>query len=183
MHRRINAQKSGNWSDVETWGGILPTQDDDVFCNGFNITIDTDVYAKSISNMQTYYDITGGNIIALNGVTINSDIECFSTPILILEEGNININGNVKGSSYIGEVPCIINNGLGTVNVSGIVTGGSAGYSCGIINNNIGTIQVTGNVGLGGGYSYAIYNTNNGKIIINGVESTQNGGYGDNPIS
>jgi hypothetical protein len=49
------AKQVGNWSDVNTWddGLTLPTTGDNVYLNGFNITIDQNVTVLSIRNSTT----------------------------------------------------------------------------------------------------------------------------------
>lgn len=180
MSRRINAQNSGNWSDPNTWfAGIFPETSDDVYCNGNIITIDEDIEVNTLNNTQTYIDVSGGSLVVLDNITLKCHIYSGSEPIIKFSGNNLTIHGMVEGSRTTGYIPCIENNGTGTISVSGNVRGGWGGYSCGIVNNSTGTIDVSGslNLGLGGG-SYAIYNNNNGRIIVNGQESTENGGYG-----
>jgi hypothetical protein len=183
MHNRINVLQSGYWSDPNTWfGGILPSYNDEVFCNGNIVIIDQDIKVKLISNEQTYSDIFNGYFEILDNILINCDVFCGFEPIIKFNLNNLNIIGDVKGPLNSGYIPSIENNGNGLISVSGNIIGGSTGFSYGILNNSTGTINVSGSLYLGlGEGSYAIYNNNNGRIIINGVESTENGGYGDVP--
>jgi hypothetical protein len=49
------ARQAGNWSDPLTWddGLTIPTTGDEVYLNGYNVTIDQDVTTAFISNSQT----------------------------------------------------------------------------------------------------------------------------------
>ena len=183
MYNRINAIKSGNWSDPNTWfAGIFPNSEDEVYCNGNIINIDVNVEAKLITNLQTYPDTYKGYFTVEDNITIKSEINCGYEPLIKFSGNNLRILGDVYGSTYNSGFACIENFGTGTIEISGTIKGGNGGNAYGILNNNTGTINLTGNVYLGlGGYSYAIYNDNNGKIIINGIESTENGGYGGQP--
>lgn len=183
MHHRINAQQSGNWSDPNTWlGGIFPTKEDDVYCNGYDINVDIDIEVETLTNVQTYWDTVGGKLIVSDNITIKGHLMGGSEPLIKFTGEKLSIIGNVEGSRTNGYVCCIENNSNGIVAVSGNVRGGWGGYTYGIVNNSTGTIDVSGSVNLGwGGDSFAIYNNNNGLIIINGIESNENGGYGREP--
>lgn len=49
------ARQAGNWSDPLTWDGglTIPTTGDDVFSNGYNVTIDQDINVASLTNSIT----------------------------------------------------------------------------------------------------------------------------------
>ena len=47
----VKAVATGNWSNTATWsGGVLPTSADDVFANGFTVTIDGTFTVLTIRN-------------------------------------------------------------------------------------------------------------------------------------
>lgn len=185
MITRVNVQKSGNWSDPNIWyGGVFPLSGDSVYTNGYSVIIDQNIEVYSISNEQTYYDVTGGKFIVNDGITIKANIVSGPETIIDFSGTELNILGNIQGCKTTAFQSTIKNNDTGIISITGNVEGGWGERTYGLENANTGTIRVGGNLNLGlGSYSYAIYNTNNGKIIINGVESTENGGYGDNPIS
>ena len=61
------AVATGNWSDTATWnGGTLPTSADDVYSNGFTVTIDQDVTVLSIRNTAQTPAVAGGGFV-VNG--------------------------------------------------------------------------------------------------------------------
>lgn len=182
MYNRVNAIKSGNWSDPQTWnGGVFPSVNDIVYCNGNIVLIDTNIEVKCITNDQTYIDVLGGAFNVIDNSVIKADIYSGIEPAISFTGEKLKIIGNIEGSSFLAGIPGITNNGVGTIEIEGNVKGGNCGMTYGIVNNNMGTISVTGNLYMGLGYAcYPIYNTNNGTIIINGIESTNSGGYGGN---
>jgi len=58
------ARQAGNWSDPLTWDDSLtiPTTGDEVYFNGFNITIDQNVTTGLISNGTTVIGVPGSII-------------------------------------------------------------------------------------------------------------------------
>jgi hypothetical protein len=76
----IFAIKNGNWSDTTLWSeGTLPATDDDVFSNGFTVTIDGNRTVSTIRNtatVNTLAKITTPKMTdsTLNGVTISAAV-------------------------------------------------------------------------------------------------------------
>ena len=69
----ITATKNGNWSDATVWSsGVLPTSADDVYSNGFNVTIDQNVTVLSIRQSSPASTTTGGTFILTNGIIVNA---------------------------------------------------------------------------------------------------------------
>jgi hypothetical protein len=177
---RINAIKSGLWSDTSIWpGGVLPGEESEVFCNGHNIIIDTDIKVKLISNAQTYPDIFGGEITIENGVTVTGNLEAHMVCLLKnIQSGIINLKGSVKGSMTTSSIPGIINSGTGIINIEGIVRGGNFYNACGIVIES-GVVNVTGKLCYGGAhYSYPVQNIG-GTLILNGTSYTESNYYGE----
>lgn len=97
------AVANGNWADGTTWNdGIVPTSDDDVYCNGYNILINTStiINAKSISNHNNPSTGRGGGQIsrttaASGGLFVNADCFCdYNTLIDLVNIGSLTITGN-----------------------------------------------------------------------------------------
>jgi hypothetical protein len=66
------AVATGNWSDTATWnGGTLPTSADDVYSNGFTVTIDQDINVKTLRNTAQSPAIAGGGFVVSSSVTID----------------------------------------------------------------------------------------------------------------
>jgi hypothetical protein len=181
---RINIKQSGNWSDSNIWpGGVFPQPGDFVYANGNYVIIDTNVDVAHLTNERTYVDVAGGQFTVNNGVTIKANMHSGNQPLInFANNGTLTIIGNIEGSTE-GFDCCIENTGTGTIHISGHVQGGRGGYVVGIKNLWTGTIDLTGTatMGLGAG-SYAISNHQEGKIIINGVENTDNKNYGIEPL-
>ena len=65
------AVASGNWSSTATWnGGTLPTSADDVFTNGFTVTINQNVTVISLSNKATT-GVNAGGSFRISNININ----------------------------------------------------------------------------------------------------------------
>jgi hypothetical protein len=179
---RLNVEKSGKWSDPDMWPfGIMPVEENEIYCNGHNLIIDIDVKVKLITNKQTYSDVYGGNITINEGVTVTSDLESYNEPLLINESpGQITIKGVIKGSSETISTPCIVNTNNSTINIEGIVQGGGAYDACGIVVED-GTINIIGELCYGGShYSYPIHNKNGAININNNMTIKSPGHYGEN---
>jgi uncharacterized Zn-binding protein involved in type VI secretion len=66
------AVATGNWSDTATWnGGTLPTSADDVYSNGFTVTIDQDINVTTLRNTAQSPAIAGGGFVVSSSVTID----------------------------------------------------------------------------------------------------------------
>ena len=86
------AVANGNWNVGTTWNdGVVPTADDDVYCNGYTIMINslTIISAKSISNYENPNTGRGGGLIsrttaASGGLFINADCRCFYNTLIDL---------------------------------------------------------------------------------------------------
>ena len=75
------AVANGNWSNTATWnGGTLPTSSDDVFSNGFTVTIDGIFTVLSIRNTLNAVPVilAGGQFRFANG----GNLTCTSSPAI-----------------------------------------------------------------------------------------------------
>lgn len=154
---------SGNWSNPAIWnGGTLPGAGDDVYANGYNVTIDQDITVNKIS-IKSAPGITGGgsNFYVVSNRIINANLEgsdvsyttlYFNAPNII-----VTINGNIIGGSasswgvYMALSNC-------TLSVNGTVSGGSGNDSYGIYVVSNSTVYVNGNVYRGtAGSSIGLY--------------------------
>jgi hypothetical protein len=151
----VYAVKDGNWSDPTVWdGGTLPTAADDVWANGFTITIDVNATVLSIRNTDLATPIvinTGGTFIpvdeniltctATTGVVASST--CYTCNLTT--EETCTLNANILGGSAAGGA--VRNNGEGTLLINGNSNGSNTfNNSSGVINSSTGTITITGNV-------------------------------------
>ena len=130
------AVASGNWSNTATWnGGTLPTSADDVYANGFTVTINQNIAVVSLNTTLALGVLNGGNFSFGNGnFTVVADtIQAGSTIALSL-------GGSITGSYIIT---------VNTIN-SGILPNTGVGFaafpatSSVVLNGNINAYQGTG---------------------------------------
>jgi len=147
------AVANDDWSAAATWnGGTLPTSLDDVYCNGFTVTLDQDVTAVSIRNDSLASPViaAGGrvNITTIASTrTVTANFICNSTTSLLnlfATSGTLNLVGNgTRGNT---------GNGGNVLTMSG---------------SNGSTVNLTGNwqSGTGGGNSNAIGVSSSGSNL------------------
>lgn len=177
---------TGNWSSITTWnGGTLPAAGDDVYANGFSVTINQNITVSKIStevcppttiggggffsNANFIYtcDIVGGNSLCL---TCNNNAGV-----------NLRIIGNVIAKNSTA-VALIVNAYI--TQLTGNVYGGLTTSAVGISTSNGPAINnIVGNVISNVGPAYASTGTNNDTIVGNvyasstQVGATNNGGF------
>ena len=153
------AVATGNWSNTATWdGGTLPTASDDVFSNGFTVTIDgtfTVLSIRNTLNVAAPIILAGGQFRYANGGNLTCTaaqaiyVGLASMPVLEMTLASPNtatFNGSVltmiNGNSYIG----IRHSGTGTLNLNGNYNlDGSVARTL-ILVNSTGTLNIVGNV-------------------------------------
>lgn len=152
------AVATGNWSDVSTWDGgtTLPTVGDDVYANGFTVTVDQDIEVAKISTEVCPTTSISGGRFSLPSADRNliCDIFAGSSTCLYASSFNnkiINIIGNIYGSDTTADCKGfeILTGNPSYVYITGNVQAGNKINSFGYIfsqtyGNNY--IQVTGNV-------------------------------------
>ena len=171
------AVANGVWSATSTWnGGTLPTSADDVYSNTFTVTIDTSPTVLSISYAATTGVNVGGTFIPTNGITLTltgGGVLCstgsggttFNSTLSIGQACSI-IGNCVAGST---NANAVANNGAGTINITGNVTGGTGGGSdFGVRNTSTGIVNITGNVTSGSAQAGA-QNSSTGILNITGT--------------
>lgn len=169
------AVASGNWSNTATWnGGTLPGTGDDVYSNGFQVTVDIDVTVLSYRNGAGTTAVAGGDFRfnttrtlvgnVINGTNAGACMQILSNT------GSLTLTGNVTAGPGQG-----INIGganVGQVTINGNITGGSSGTAHGInVTNGYGnTITVNGDLigGTGSGVSAISTAATFGGLIVNG---------------
>lgn len=179
------AVASGNWSSVSTWdgGASVPTTGDDVYVENKVITIDitTITVANIYNTLRSGGTLLGGNItVSINNVTITANLIATGPYLLystIITGRTLNIIGNI--SHTLGSVgngyTCVAHNGLGTLNITGNVTGCTT-YGCNGLQNGLGaTVNILGNlIGGNGSGAHAVLNSSTG--IINATGNMTGGG-------
>jgi hypothetical protein len=168
------AVATGNWSATATWnGGTLPAVDDDVYSNGFTVTINQSIKVLSLRNSLATGVTTasGGFSVAAGGFTIEANLIQSSSTLLTCthagEQSVLSIVGNVSHTGSSAANYTIQHNGTGTLNISGQIdgpTGVTAGVTVRL--SNVSTVNITGN--LNGNRSYALLNLSTGTVNITG---------------
>jgi hypothetical protein len=140
---------TGNWSSTSTWnGGTLPTSADDVYANGFTVTIDQNVTVLSISNAAQTPAVAGGGFNVSTPQTITcTGTGIYAGPTSLITNTSTGIV-NINSTTIFGVANFTINhNATGTLNITSNLTAnaGSNNGGCLVINNT-GTVNIVGTV-------------------------------------
>lgn len=131
------AVQTGNWSDTTTWdGGTIPGAGDDVYADGFTVTIDIiEITVSSLNNGQRSGGTDGGSFITTtNGARVYTcDINASTvtaTRCLTLGTNNSNLQtfiGNITG----GAQDAVYNAATSgyTTRITGNCTAGAGGFA------------------------------------------------------
>lgn len=165
----VYAVSAGNWSVAARWNtGALPTAADDVYANGFAVTIDQDITVVSLNTRSNTGIAAGGSFTASSTRTINASVYAGTSTCLTLSGTSLTFNVNaptIQGP-----------NGASTVygiNVTAITS-----------NINITATNVTGSSGggFGNGHGINCAGTSNTYVLnctnITGGSSTGNNNHG-----
>jgi len=178
----IKAVANGNWSNTATWdGGILPTSADDVFANGFTVTINGTFTVLSIRNTSGTGIVAGGQFIYANGgnltCTASTGIIVGSTsPTLEMTLASPNtatFNGSVLTMTNTTNYIAIRHSSTGTLNCNGNYNLDGANSNRSLISvTSTGTLNIVGDVtstvtGIASNLN-AIQMATNGTINITG---------------
>jgi hypothetical protein len=194
------AIKSGDWSDTTVWNtGALPTSDDNVYANNFNVNINQNINVSSLRNTGIS-GVNAGGTFTFNtgGVSANISDNCFmnTTPTVFFQvtaaTGLVSLNvpnGILKTAAsagltyinYTGNCDLTIN----AIRISNADTG-SGSNSAFIQKSSLGTLTI--NAEVVGGNNGAAWNTlmqsSNSTTIINGnVIGGASNSIGGIPIS
>ena len=203
---------SGNWSNALIWnGGTLPTSADDVYANGFTVTIDQNITVLSLRNTAqspavagggfllsgTYTinatsaaGLTAGNAILLTytgtgsviNATINGSLTTNINTIRHNSTGNLTINGDVL-NTVTTSIDVITTTSTGTLNINGNILGNGRGNN--IVISSICTVNIVGNVTRNSAFSggSCISITSQSTLNITGIVSGVSAGSGSPTIS
>lgn len=190
------AVTNGNWSSLATWqdnasgsfvaSTVLPGVNDDVYSNGFAVTIDQNVSVRSIRNhLTTGINNNGGFTINTNNrtilassaisgngqsnantitVTVNGTDSCSITTNQIIS-GDVSGNGIICTGTGITTIVCVDAQGRNAVTGRGVVNSGS------------GILYFTGNP-IGNTQGAGVVNNSVGTIYITGIPLGGSGGTG-----
>jgi hypothetical protein len=169
------AVATGNWSNTATWNsGTLPTSADDVYSNGFMVTIDQDVTVLSISNTAQSPAVAGGGFILNNGVTVtctstgNGILIGATTLLTYSGTGSVVINGNFGGITA-NSINGFLISGAGNITINGTINASTSNANTNTINVTAAAIlNVNGNVkgfATGVGSANAIRMNTSGGVL------------------
>jgi hypothetical protein len=150
------AVATGVWSSTATWnGGTLPASGDDVYANGFTVTIDQTVTANSLRIIAGTTAVQGGAFTCSASVTITLNelsVGAFAgsgSAMLTLSAGatTLNVANPITGdSSSSGSEPVTLLLSGGTHTVNADVQGGSATSGSYAIRLDTATLTLNGDV-------------------------------------
>ena len=167
----ILSAASGNFNVGATWvGGIVPTVGDEARAStGHTVTITASVTCDEISNAGT------GTFILNNGVTLSANVTHKSTSLAVTlltfsapSPASATIVGNCTGGSSNDGV-AVANTSSGLLTITGNLTANAA-RAYGANNTGVGTINATGNITGGSGTiaPHGVNNNSTGTIIVTG---------------
>jgi hypothetical protein len=181
------AVASGNWSSTATWnGGTLPGVADDVYLEGFTVTLDQNVTVASIrQTIRSGGTVGNGTLAFQNNRTIVANLYCDSVVIDATTATGLTWTGNVYGgasssgriswgfqNTWIGDsYGKSVSSSEGVLSLfSGTQIGNSYGATFAATNGSHGT-DVTGGLMIGNAYAstYAIGVKVNSGILIGNV--------------
>lgn len=150
------AVATGNWSSTATWnGGTLPTSSDDVFADGFTVTIDQNITVLSIRTTQRSGGTAGGGFSVSGTRTINANVTAGTTDCLTVSavSSDITVNGNITGGTVSSRVGLRCAQNSCTVTITGNVQGGTIASTHGVVlaGNTTNVYTVVGNATSGNG--------------------------------
>ena len=182
---------NGNWSDGSTWNdGVVPAVDDDVWLNGYEVYVSSDIKINNLSNVSDSTFTVGGKLVFGNNdykiecniinsinniITFNNGynlyIDCrklYSMTEYAFSSSNKDkqtIYGTNPNAAY-SKTFCYFSGDIET-NENSI---GSVFLSAYASSNNYFTLNITGNIIHKGGYiapTIQLYSSYNGYIIGN----------------
>ncbi len=167
----ILSAASGNFNVGATWvGGVVPTVGDEARAStGHTVTITASVTCDEISNAGT------GTFILNNGVTLSANVTHKSTSLAVTlltfsapSPASATIVGNCTGGSANDGV-AVANTSSGLLTITGNLTANAA-RAYGANNTGVGTINATGNITGGSGTiaPHGVNNNSTGTIIVTG---------------
>lgn len=172
------AVATGNANATATWdGGTLPTSDDDVYANGFTVTINANTHWKSANTTPGTTAVVGGSFIISSGRTLtlnngSGNATAGTTTCITFDSSSGNsatLIGNPVASSLTGSRYGANNASTGTLNIIGNPIGGAMSNAIGAVNSSSGTLNITGNpTGSGGINSVGAANLSTGTMNVTG---------------
>jgi hypothetical protein len=181
-----HAVANGNWTNTATWnGGTLPDIGDDVYANGFSISINQNINVSKISTEICPNTLIGGGSF---GSTPNTTLICdiiSGTTLCLNCNNNLGTNLTIIGNVVANNASAIALIASAYITqLTGNVHGGLVANAFGIqTTNGLQVNNIIGNLISNVGVAYASSGTNNDSIIGNiyaspsAVGVQNNGGF------
>ena len=175
------AVKTGNWSDATVWnGGTKPGASDNVYANGFVVTIDEDVTVLSLRSQAGATAVEGGGFATSGSVTITADVyaggSSASMDTLRVNSGGVLIGNSTGGSATSKRGTYCINGGYQIGNSTGGSGLSSYGTYC-----TTGGYQVVGQIT--DATAPGVYGSNASFLFFNGLGLGDISGSGNTELS
>jgi hypothetical protein len=205
----VKAIATGNWSNTAIWDtGALPTASDDVYANGFTVTINQAITVLSIRTTSNTGIAAGGTFNMSTAYNCTSDVYAGATNCCnITCSGTVTWTGNINGSAtvtikygmtvnnaglnfiLIGNCSSLIgDNSIGlavtnalSLNITGNLYGSNINTNgVGLLISIAGSVNITGNIYGGGAGGYGLSYSNPG--IIANINGNITGGNNANAV-
>lgn len=161
IYRAVSTGVASDLARWEVWNGsawvaaaVLPQVGDDVYANGFTVTIDVDSYASIYSTRASVIPLinAGGGFLALDNVTITGDRQAGTTHCIVKNTTGVTyFVGDGLGSLTTASQVGLRNASTGTCHIIGKSNGGMANVAYGTENVSSGTIYLSEAEGGSGG--------------------------------
>lgn len=176
------AVASGNWSSTATWnGGTLPADTDDVYSNGFVVSIDQSITVNSLKKISNgspaiavggSFSITAGVTVTITAGIAAADAVTNSQYLLLVNAGaaSVTLNANIVGGASTNRVAVRVDSTFtGALTINGNLTGGSGGTAYALdAQAASASVAINGHL-LGGSGAATAYAINaNGSLTITG---------------
>lgn len=174
------AVSNGNFSNVSTWDGgtTLPGSGDDVYANGFTVTIDQDITVAKISTEVCPTTSIGGGGFASSTTRIVTANIIAGESTCYIYTGQLLVIGNIYGSSTTNGRIALYNNNTSSASnahtfwVIGNIYGGATtnSYALGMRGDRNYGLNLVGNIyGGDGAIGMAVGYTHIGILVIGNV--------------
>lgn len=148
----VSTDNGSSW----TAASVLPTAADDVYPNGYTVTLDYDIVADKLINRTALGIVAGGSFPIGAATTITADIYAGSASCVTFgSTGTKNIVGDLFGTTTAGLTGAVDNTSTGQINIVGNCTGGSTTNSAAMLNRVTGSINIVGTCFAGTGTNAA----------------------------
>lgn len=143
---------TGNWNNPAIWdGGVaVPTSSDDVYANGFTVTINQNVTCLSLRTTSGTGIVAGGGFTMSSPFDVTANIIAGTTICLTIAAttGTVTVTGNITGTATTNAAFGISHSGGCNLVVIGTCTGGTFANNSNAVSSGgaVGNLTVTGSI-------------------------------------